>query len=240
MKLNCLVVDDEPLARKGLVEYVGEIDFLNLVGECENALKASAFMSEHRVDLIFLDIQMPKISGIDFLRNLKHPPLVIFTTAFPQYALEGYALDITDYLVKPISFERFFKASQKAYDLFALRAQAGQQAMKEDYFFVKCDGKFEKLLYDEVQFAEALQNYVMIHTAEKKLITYMTLASLESQLPADQFIKVHKSYIVAISKVKTIEGNEVVIGTNRIPISRNLKDEVVQHILGNKLFKRSK
>jgi DNA-binding LytR/AlgR family response regulator len=240
MQMNCLIIDDEPIARKGLEEYVRDIDFLHLVGQCENPLKASTFLTEHQVDLIFLDIHMPKISGIDFLKTLRNPPLVIFTTAFPQYALEGYELDVTDYLVKPITFERFLKAAQKAHEVFSLKRLAGQPREETDYFFVKCDSKFEKLFFRDVLYVESLQNYVVIHTAEKKLITYITLSGLESQLPKDQFLKVHKSFVISVPHVKVIEGNEIVIGESRIPISRNLKDEVVHQILGNKLFKRGK
>jgi DNA-binding LytR/AlgR family response regulator len=239
MKLNCLIVDDEPVARKGLAEYVSEVDFLHLLAQCENPLKASAILGEQTVDLIFLDIQMPKISGIDFLKTLKHPPLVIFTTAYSEYALEGYSLDIVDYLMKPITFERFLKASQKALEIHALKKLAGQsrEAVSE-YFFVKCDSKFEKVFFNEVRYIEALQNYAVIHTRDRKLITYITMTSLENQLPSSQFIKVHKSFIISIGHVKAIEGNEILIGEVRIPVSRNLKDDVVSQILGNKLFKR--
>lgn len=238
MQLNCLIVDDEPVARKGLEEYVREVEFLNLVGQCENALKATALLSQHSVDLLFLDIQMPKLTGIDFLKTLKTPPLVIFTTAYSEYALEGYALDVVDYLMKPITFERFLKAAQKAYDLHCLRNSPGNDKVGEDHFFVKCDSKFEKIYFSEVTFVEGLQNYAVIHTITRKLITYITMTSLEHQLPKEQFMKVHKSYIVSVPQVKAIEGNEILIGQARIPISRNLKDEVVNHILGNKLFKR--
>jgi DNA-binding LytR/AlgR family response regulator len=238
MQLNCLIVDDEPVARKGLEEYVKEVEFLNLVGQCENALKATALMSQHPVDLLFLDIQMPKLTGIDFLKTLKTPPLVIFTTAYSEYALEGYALDVVDYLMKPITFERFLKAAQKAFDLHSLKKSSVNEKVGEDHFFVKCDSKFEKVYFNEVTFIEGLQNYAVIHTLTRKLITYITMTSLEHQLPADQFMKVHKSYIVSIPQVKAIEGNEILIGQSRIPISRNLKDDVVHQILGNKLFKR--
>jgi DNA-binding LytR/AlgR family response regulator len=238
MQLNCLVVDDEPVARKGLAEYVKEVEFLNLVGECENALKASAIMSQHPVDLIFLDIQMPRLTGIEFLKTLKNPPLIIFTTAFSEYALEGYALDIVDYLMKPITFDRFLKAAQKAFDLHNLKKSSVGEKVAEDHFFVKSDSKFEKVFFHEVTFIEGLQNYAVINTLTRKLITYITMTSLEHQLPKEQFMKVHKSYIVSIPQVKAIEGNEILIGTARIPISRNLKDDVVNHILGNKLFKR--
>jgi DNA-binding LytR/AlgR family response regulator len=238
MQLNCLIVDDEPVARKGLEEYVKEVEFLNMIGQCENALKATALMSQHPVDLLFLDIQMPKLNGIDFLKTLKTPPLVIFTTAYSEYALEGYALDVVDYLMKPITFERFLKASQKAFDLHSLKKSSTGEKVAEDHFFVKCDSKFEKIYFNEVTFIEGLQNYAVIHTLTRKLITYITMTSLEHQLPADQFMKVHKSYIVSIPQVKAIEGNEILMGQARIPISRNLKDDVVNHIMGNKLFKR--
>jgi DNA-binding LytR/AlgR family response regulator len=238
MKINCLVVDDEPVARKGISEYVSEIDFLNLVGECENPVKAASILTQQTVDLIFLDIQMPKLSGIDFLKTLKSPPMVILTTAYSEYALEGYSLDVVDYLVKPITFERFLKAAQKAFEIYALRNPVKPQDVQADHFFIKCDNKLERLFFSEVRYIEALQNYAVIHTQNRKLITYITMTSLESQLPKDRFLKVHKSFIVSIPQIKAIEGNEILIGDARIPISRNLKEEVVNQILGNNLFKR--
>ena len=238
MKMNCLIVDDEPIARKGMEEYVKEIDFLHLVGQCENPVKASAMLNEHHVDLLLLDIQMPKISGIEFLKTLRNPPLVIVTTAYPEFALEGYSLDVTDYLVKPITFERFLKATQKAYELFTLKRSATAGASGSDYFFVKSESRFEKILFKDVLYVESLQNYTVIYTTEKKFIAYLTLSSLEDQLPKDTFVKVHKSYIISVPAVNSIEGNEIVIGKAHIPISRSLKDEVVAQILGNKLFKR--
>jgi len=239
MKMNCIIVDDEPVARKGMEEYVHAVDFLNLVGMCENAEKAEVMLNTTQVDLVFLDIHMPGVSGIDFLKGLQQPPMVIFTTAYSEHALEGFSLDVIDYLVKPIPFERFRKAVQKANDFFQLKQKAnGTTEASEVYFFVKSEGKFEKILFDEVCFIEALQNYVIIHTLSRKLITYLTLTSLENQLPRRQFLKVHKSFIVSVPRVNAIEGNEIVIGNSRIPISRTLKDEVMQAILGNNLFKR--
>jgi DNA-binding LytR/AlgR family response regulator len=197
-------------------------------------------LSQQSIDLIFLDIQMPKISGIDFLKTLTHPPLVIFTTAYSEYAVEGYSLDVVDYLMKPITFDRFLKAAQKAMEVHTLKRSASTHSrdIQPDYFFVKCDSKFEKVFYNEVRYIEAMQNYAVIHTLNRKLITYITMSSLEHQLPGDQFLKVHKSFIVAVAHIKALEGNEILIGEERIPISRNLKDEVVSQILGNKLFKR--
>lgn len=239
MKLNCLIIDDEPLARKGLEEYLNEIDFLHRVASCESALKASQFLTNEKVDLLYLDIHMPKLSGIDFLRVLKHPPLTIITTAYPDYAVEGYSLDVIDYLVKPITFERFLRASQKALEFFQLRQRAEHNLQDEmDYFFVRCDSKFEKVFFRDVSYVEALQNYAIIHVPERKLITYLTLTSLENQLPKDRFVKVHKSYIVSVPHIQAIEGNEILIKNDRIPISRSLRDEVIQQIMGNRLFKR--
>ncbi|HEX5172360.1 MAG TPA: LytTR family DNA-binding domain-containing protein [Cyclobacteriaceae bacterium] len=238
MKLNCLIIDDEPMARKGMAEYVGEIDFLTLVAQCENPLRATPFLGQHDIDLIYLDVQMPKLSGIEFLKTLIDPPLVIFTTAYSNYAIEGYALDVVDYLVKPIPFERFFKASQKAFEIVRLKRMASEHVAEVDYFFIKCDNKFEKVFFDKVLFVEALQNYVVIHTNERKLITYITMAGLEQQLPLDRFLKVHKSYIVGLLHIRALDGNDIVIGEQRIPISRNLKEAVVNKIVGDRLFKR--
>ena len=238
MKLTCLIVDDEPVARKGLMEYVNEVEFLELVAQCENPVKAANYLNEQNIDLIFLDIHMPKLSGIDFLKSLRNPPLVIFTTAYSDYALEGYSLDVVDYLMKPITFERFLKSVQKAFEVFQMKRLASEHKVASDYFFVKCESKYEKVNYAEVRYVESMQNYVIIHTPAKKLITYMTLSSLENQLPKDQFLKVHKSFIVSIAGIKAIDGNEILIGESRIPISRNLKDQVVGRILGNNLFKR--
>lgn len=239
MKINCLVIDDEPMARKGLQEYVDEIEFLNRIASCENALKALPYLTEQKIDLIYLDIHMPKLSGIDFLKTLKNPPLTIFTTAFSDYAIEGYTLDVVDYLVKPITFDRFLKASQKARDFYQLRTKAENGGADEvDYFFVRCDRRFEKVFFRDISYVEALQNYTIIHLPGRKLISYITLTSLENQLPGLRFIKVHKSYLVSISHIRTIDGNEILIDETRIPISRSLRDKVVREILGNNLFKR--
>ena len=239
MKLNCLIIDDEPLARKGLREYVQEIDFLHCVASCENALKAASFLNQEKIDLIFLDIHMPKLSGIEFLKTLKNPPLTIITTAYSDYALEGYSLDVIDYLVKPINFDRFLKASQKALEFFELKARAEHSAASAvDYFFVRCDRKFEKVFFRDLSYIEGLQNYAVIHVGDKKLITYITLTSLENQLPKDRFLKVHKSFIISVPHVRAIEKDEIIMDNARIPISRSLHEQVVRQILGNNLFKR--
>ena len=239
MKLKCLIIDDEPIARKGLEEHVQEIEFLDCIASCENALKASTFLNERKIDLLYLDIHMPKVTGIDFLKSLKNPPLTILTTAYSDYALEGYTLDVIDYLVKPITFERFLKASQKAMEFFQLKTNAANHSSSgADYFFVRCDRKFEKVFFRDVSYVEGLQNYAVIHLHDRKLITYITLTSLENQLPKDEFLKVHKSFLISIPHVKAIEGDELIIDDARIPISRNLREQVTRQILGNRLFRR--
>jgi len=236
--INCIVVDDEPLARKGLKEYINDVDFLNLIGEFDNPLKATELLGKEEVQLLFLDIQMPKITGLDFFKTLKQPPPVIFTTAYPQYAIDGFEVNALDYLVKPISFERFLKAALKAKEYFEVREKNKTEATSSDYFFIKADNKLVKIMFDDVLFAEALQNYVVIHTKDKKFMTYLTFKSVEDYLPADVFIKVHKSYIISAQKVDSIEGGDIRIGQHYIPISRNLKDEVMEKLLKGKFLKR--
>lgn len=241
MIIKCIIIDDEPLARKGLKEYIADVDFLELIGEFDTPLKAMELLSRGEAQLLFLDIQMPKITGLDFFKTLQHAPPVIFTTAYPQYALEGFELDALDYLVKPISFERFFKAALRAKEFYEIREQNAntiKENKQADHFFIKADNKLVKILFEKILFAEALQNYVMIYTADKKYITYLTFKSVEDYLPHTQFIKTHKSYIVSAEKITGIEGNEILLGEHRIPISRNLKDEVMEKILGNKFLKR--
>jgi DNA-binding LytR/AlgR family response regulator len=238
-QINCIIVDDEPLARKGLKEYIQDIDFLNLVGEFDNAVKATEAVAKGNVQLLFLDIQMPKITGLAFFRTLKQPPPVIFTTAYPQYALEGFDVNALDYLVKPISFERFLKAAAKAKEYYELReTNESERKNNEDHFFIKADNKLVKISFDDILFVEALQNYVTIHTTTKKFITYLTFKSVEEYLPTDLFIKTHKSFIVAASRIESIEGNEIRIKEHHIPISRNEKEQVMERLLKGKFLKR--
>ena len=227
-----------PLARKGLAEYVSDVEFLHLAGEFDNPLKATSTLSGQTIHLIFLDIQMPKISGIEFLKSLSHPPMVIFTTAYPQYAIEGFDLNVLDYLLKPISFDRFLKAAMKAKDAASSKQPVASASTQEDYIFIKSDNKLVKIFYSDILFVEALQNYVTIYTTEKKYITYLTFKSVEESLPANQFIKVHKSYLVAAAKIESIEGNQIKAGSHYIPISRSSKEEVMEKLLKGKFLRR--
>ncbi len=238
-KLKAIVVDDEPFAVKGLVNYINEVKFIELVGTFENAMDAGEALGKQQVDLMFLDIQMPELTGIDFLKSLKTKPLTVFTSAYPEYALEGYELDVIDYLVKPISAERFLKACQKAKEYYELQLSKKSTTNSEDSFFIKCDKKIEKVLYDDILYVEALHNYVAVYTHSNRLVTYLTLKNIEERLPKDRFIKVQKSFIVSFSKVKGIEdGNVIVESQKKIPISRTNREEITKAILGNNLLKR--
>lgn len=242
MKISCIIIDDEPLARKGLKEYIQDVEFLELAGEFDNALKATEMLMTQQIQLMLLDIQMPKITGLDFLKSIQTAPFTILTTAYPEYALQGYELNVVDYLLKPFSFERFLKAVMKAKSLVEA-LQKAQPALlnvpqESGYFFIKTDSRLVKIAHDDVLFVEALQNYVAVYTKDKKHITYLTIKSVEEQLPQQRFIKVHKSFLVPADKVESIEGNEIKIGPHRIPISRNSKEEVLEKILQNRLLKR--
>jgi DNA-binding LytR/AlgR family response regulator len=239
MTLNCVIIDDEPIARKLLQEYIEETDFLTLVGTAENPLKATGLISKLDVDLIFLDINMPKMNGLDFLRSANNLPMIIMTTAYGQYALDGFEMAVVDYLVKPFSLERFLKASQKALELKTLKQKKSTPEKTEPgYFYVKCDGKIEKVLYDELVYIEAMANYVTLYTLNNKLVVYLTIKGILERLPPEKFLQVHKSYIVNIDSVKTIEGNMLHLGITKITIGLSFLDEVMNRLLKDRFIKR--
>jgi DNA-binding LytR/AlgR family response regulator len=233
--IKCIITDDEPFARKGLQGYISQIDFLELKGVCENAVELNSLIKKEPIDLLFLDIEMPYITGIEFLKQLPSPPRVIFTTAYEKYALQGFELEVLDYLLKPISFDRFMRAANKAYDYFR---QQQAPAAGGDYIFVKADSKLEKIAFADILFAEALENYVAIYTRDKKIITHLTLKMLQEKLPPASFAQPHKSYIIAIDKIDSIEGNMLHIAQYTVPISKYQKDEIMEKIVNSKLLKR--
>ncbi|AXY73831.1 DNA-binding response regulator [Paraflavitalea soli] len=224
-KITCIITDDEPMARKGLQGYVEKIDFLQLVGQCEDALQLNTLLKQQPVDLLFLDIEMPYITGIDFLQQTPQPPKVIFTTAYEQYAIRGYELDVLDYLLKPVSFDRFLKAANKAFDYFQ-PSPAAEQA----HVFIKTDTRLEKIRFADILFAEAMENYVAIYTADKKFITHSTLKGLQESLPGSMFIQPHKSYLVNMQAIGAVEGNILHVGRYQVPISKYQKEEVMERI----------
>ncbi|HWA35592.1 MAG TPA: LytTR family DNA-binding domain-containing protein [Cyclobacteriaceae bacterium] len=235
-KLSCIIVDDEPVARKILQEFAEQIPFLDLQGKFESATKAEEFLKTNQPDLIFLDIEMPKVSGLQMLKRTNISSMVILTTAFPQYALDGYELDIIDYLLKPFALQRFLKAIQKAKDFYEMKTRSGAGSTAS-YIFVKSEKRIERVELNDILYAEVMGNYVSIHTERKKIIAYLTMKSLESQLSHADFIKIHQSFLVNRSRIESVEGNELKVGAATLPISRNYRDGVTT-LINERLLKR--
>jgi DNA-binding LytR/AlgR family response regulator len=239
MILNCIIIDDEPIARKLLQEYIEETDFLTLVGTAENPLKATNLINDLDVDLVFLDVNMPKMNGFQFLRSAVNLPMVIMTTAYGQYALDGFEMAVVDYLVKPFSLERFIKAAQKALQLKSLQSKpAAPDGEQPNYFFVKCDGKIERVMYNELVYIEAMANYIILYTIARKLTVYLTLKSIQEKLPSNKFLQVHKSHVVNIDHVTTIQGTMLNLGIAKITVGQSFYDDVIGKILDGHFFKR--
>lgn len=243
--INVIIVDDEPLAQDVLETYIGKVPALNLVQKCSNAFEANEALLNHKVDLMFLDIQMPQLTGTDFLKTLQDPPLVVFTTAYPNFAVEGFELNALDYLLKPISLERFMKAVNKASEQLALHHRepaAGIPAAHEDvhdFIFVKADKKLVKINFDEVVYIEGLKDYVIIKLDASRVITLQTMKSLEDILPANKFRRIHRSFIVNMNKIHAIVGNMVEVmekgQAKHLPIGKNYRDELLELINQNRI-----
>ena|ERR1035437_8136540 len=230
MKIRCLIIDDEPLAQRIVERYIQEIPTLELVQKCDNALDAIEILKEKKIDLIFLDINMPKLTGLEFLRILKHPPLVIITTAYAEFAIQGYELDVVDYLMKPFGMERFLKAIQKVQDILKprehfLSAKTSGESQEDQYIFVKSSKKTYRISLNDIHYIEALGDYVKIYTTDRMIISYHSMKNLENLLSPKQFPRVHKSFIVSLSKIELIEGNQVKLRDRFIPIGTNFKAE---------------
>lgn len=244
MILNTLIIDDEPLAQDVLETYISKFPEINLVAKCLNAIEANEWMKSNTIDLIFLDIQMPMISGIDFLKTLKNPPLVIITTAYPNHALEGFDLNVLDYLLKPISMERFIKAINKAFELNQLQKNKSSEKVniekeQEDFFFVKADKKLIKINHNEIIYIEGLKDYVIIRMDNQRVITLQTMKSLEEKLPLAKFKRIHRSYIVNIDRINAILGNMVEVFEKNLPkllpVGKNYREELLDIINKNRL-----
>ena len=240
MTIKCLVVDDEPVARKGIAGYVGQTPFLTLVDSCKSAIEANEILHKTEVDLLFLDIQMPDLTGTEFVRSLENPPVVIFTTAYRDYAIEGFELNALDYLVKPISFQRFLKAANKAQSFFEMQRQpiSKPTGAEQGYFFIKSDGQFIKIKLDDVLFFESEKDYVFIYTEQKRYLTLLSLKQLEKELPPERFLRVHRSFLVSLEKVELVDGNQLVIKDKRIPVSRSLQETIFNTLIAGRLWKR--
>jgi DNA-binding LytR/AlgR family response regulator len=241
--MKCLAIDDEPLALDIIREFCNKINFLHLVAASTNPVEAVRILNQQSIDLIFLDIQMPNISGLEFIRSIKNPPLVIFTTAFANYALDGFELNAIDYLVKPFSFERFFRAVNKAYEIFSLKETKNLSSSENfteareitKYLMVKVEYSTVKVDLENILYIEGLKDYVKIYSGKKPLLTKSTMKHIEDKLPADEFIRVHKSFIVAFSKIESIENNRIVMGEKRIPIGNQYKQGFYKMLESKKL-----
>jgi DNA-binding LytR/AlgR family response regulator len=218
-QLNCLIIDDEPIAREGIADYCREISFLNIIALCKNALQANHYIEENQIDLIFLDINMPIISGIDWLKGLKNSPSVIITTAYEEYALESFTYNVLDYLVKPVSFVRFLQSINKVNNYFSYKTET-------KVLFVKSEKQLKKVNLNHILFIEGMQNYIKIVTQEESIVTQMSLKNIKNQLPGN-FIQTHKSYIVSKNKVDKVIENQIIIGDYKIPISIRLRKTVL-------------
>jgi len=236
--IRCIVVDDEELARKLLENYISRMPDLQLVASCKDPLAAMQVLKEEEVDLIFLDIQMPELSGIDFIKSVQPDAQVVFTTAYSEYALEGYELNVIDYLLKPFGFDRFVKAVSKAAELIQLKEDSKAKAVghqetsefKKDYLLVKSEHKIHKIKYSDIHYIQGMREYVAYHLPDGRILSLASLKNLEKQLPSDQFIRIHKSYIVSKDKVKTLEGNLLHVSGEKLPIGAIYREAVLAGI----------
>lgn len=243
--MNVIIVDDEPLAQDVLETYIERMPQLNLITKCSNALEANAALNEHDVDLMFLDIQMPQLTGTDFLKTLKNPPLVVFTTAYPNYAIEGFELNAIDYLLKPISFDRFMKAVNKATEQHELQTSASSGAAPSDtgndadFIFVKSDKKLVKIKYEDIIYIEGLKDYVIIRMETGRVITLQTMKSLEEKLPDTIFKRIHRSFIINLNRINAVVGNMVEViekkEAKHLPIGKNYREDLLNIVNKNRL-----
>jgi DNA-binding LytR/AlgR family response regulator len=220
--MRCLIIDDEPAARNLLKTYIADTDELILISECKNALEARKMLKEQTIDLLFLDINMPRLSGIDFLKTLNDPPKVILTTAYSEYALDGYELDVVDYLLKPFAFERFLKAVEKA------MKYSSEASYESEYITIKADGKLFRIPFDDILFVESQGDYLTVHTKENKVTFYHTLKEFSERLPDTKFAQIHRSFIVSLRALDYVEGNLVKIETHELPIGKSYKEKFLK------------
>jgi len=228
MTLNCIIVEDEPIARDILRTYILQVPYLKLLGECDDAFEAMQLINKQAVDLVFLDINMPRLSGLDMLRTLKKYPAIIVTSAYPEYALEGFDLSVTDYLLKPFSFPRFVQATEKVLNQNQFTERAHPQPEKDDFLMVKSDKKLTKIFFNDLTYVEAYGNYIFIYCGPERIMSKQTLTQFEEQLPGNKFVRIHKSYIVSMKAVKFFEGNEVAVDGKKLPVGKVYRNEMLK------------
>ena len=240
--LSCVVVDDEPLARDGLLGYIAELDFLEAVGAAASPLELAKLLAGRSVDLVFLDIEMPRLNGMDWLRSRPgrglDSPAVILTTAYPGHALEGFELDVVDYLLKPITFGRFARAVDKVRRAGPPSA-ADERSGRPESIYIKCEQRYKRIELREILFVEALQNYVTVHTDGGRYVTHLSLKAVEGYLDETAFARVHKSYIVALGRIDAVEPDGIRIGEHLIPLSRSFREPLLERVVRGRLWRRS-
>lgn len=236
--LQCLIVDDEPLAREGIIDFCAQLDFLQVAGACGTALEAADYIQKGNIDLMFLDINMPYLSGLGFLESMEHAPLTILTTAYSEHALEGYRLQIVDYLLKPIAFKRFYQAALKARQLHLATASVKLPQPVDTFLYIRQGDGFKKISWVDILFIEGMQNYAKLYFKDRELVIHQTMISLEASLPADNFFRIHKSYLINIAHIDSVSGGRVFINGNELPISRNRREELLKEVVYTKLLSR--
>ncbi|MCS4304522.1 LytTR family DNA-binding domain-containing protein [Chryseobacterium sp. BIGb0232] len=238
-KMKCLIVDDEPLARFHLKELADKIDFLSVEGTYATALEAGTKVKESEIDLLLLDINMPYLNGIDFLEQLENPPLCIFTTAYSEYALEGFRLQVVDYLLKPIAFNRFYQAVNKAQQQFIINEKLKKNTPWDDPFlYVRQSDTFIKVSWVDILYIESMQNYTKLHFKDKSLVIHQTMKAIEESLPFEHFFRIHKSFLINITHIDMISGGRLFINKTELPISRTRKEELLNQVVYKKLISK--
>ena len=231
MSINTLIVDDEPQAQHVISSYLEKMEGFEIAGLASNAVQAFQILQEKNIDLIFLDIKMPKINGIDFIRSLRHPPRIILTTAYREFALDGYDLDVVDFLLKPISMERFLKAVSKVYEIKPVSADSNKPLISQrSFIYVKSDRKMVKIFLDEVQYIESIKDYVKIFLSDRIIITKQQIGFLEKILPSDDFVRIHRSYIISLSKVEAYTPSHIELKGKSLPIGNLYKDSTLESL----------
>ncbi|MEL6867315.1 MAG: LytTR family DNA-binding domain-containing protein [Bacteroidota bacterium] len=241
--MKCIIVDDEPLAREGVELNIEEVSFLELVGQFGNAISANDFLANNEVDLMFLDVQMPGLTGIEFIRSLNNPPLIILTTAYSEYALEGFELEVVDYLVKPIRLSRFIKAVNRAKEIYDLHQQSSKSKMtvesiSNDYIYIKSERRYIRVFFKDIKYIKGLKDYVMIYTNKDKVMTAMNIKTINSQLPDAIFVRISKSYIINIHFIDSVDQDFIQLSGEEIPLGKTYRENFLNNYIKSNLIKR--
>jgi len=230
MIIKCIIVEDEPIARDLLRSYIAQVPYLSLVAECTDAFEAMQVLNKQSIDMVLLDINMPGLTGLEMLKLLKKYPAIIITSAYPQFALEGYELSVTDYLLKPFSFARFVQAAEKVLHQNNTAVPSIPVAEPEEFMMIKSDKKLTKVFFADILYVEAYGNYVFIHRQEGKIISKQTLLQLEAQLPADKFVRIHKSFIVSLKAIQFLEANELSVSAKKLPVGKVYREGLLKKL----------